>query len=480
MRAPEGIAYGRSLLHRCNTFYERAHYERQQPCAPERRRLSRAALALGLCGALFPALECNWARAEDPTGDPAVQVPAGQPAGVLNPSPSVQPTGIARWFNPDTAPFLPVPLIGVDPDSGTTLGLLPVKLVTDENHDITRIIAPDVLHNPYFGVGGHARVYDYPSEDTQWSIVTGISQRVQRNFDAEYQTGRLRESNWSINGSFVYAHDGTPRFFGIGNDTPDSAESNYTQEQELLQIQIGYNLNHSWQLLYTGRAVLVDVQPGTLAGIPTLQSNFGNIPGVGTTSQVLNRVSIGYDTRDNLTAPSHGVEWVAYAGLAARHGLINDSMYSEIGVDGRDFWQIRPSTILATHVSLRYLPSVNDTPFWALSSLGGDQSAIGGDQPLRGYGPGRYFGRDAFSASAELRQRVATINAVSSHVEIEVTPFVDVGRVFSSNSTFPLSQLHAIGGIGVRGLARPFVVGYVDFGYGSQGLAIFTGINYPF
>ena len=84
------------------------------------------------------------------------------------------------------------------------------------------------------------------------------------------------------------------------------------------------------------------------------------------------------------------------------------------------------------------------------------------------------------ASSAELRQRIATINAISSHVELELTPFVDVGRVFERPSTFPLSQLHSVGGIGVRGIARPFVVGYVDVGYGSEGVAVFTGINYPF
>jgi hypothetical protein len=35
-------------------------------------------------------------------------------------------------------------------------------------------------------------------------------------------------------------------------------------------------------------------------------------------------------------------------------------------------------------------------------------------------------------------------------------------------------------GVGIRGIARPSVVGYVDMGYGTEGLAIFTGINYPF
>jgi len=441
---------------------------------PERPGVAR------LLACLLLVLTAGVARADDPTADPAIQIPPGQPNGVLNPPPKTPPTGLARWFDPQTAPFLPIPLIGVDPDSGTTLGLLPVKLVTDENSDIRRIIAPDILHNPFFGFGGHARVYDYPSEDTQWSAVAGINQRVQRNFDGEFQTGRLREQRWSINASLVFLQDGTPRFFGIGNDTRNGAETDYTQRQELVQFQLGLNLTHAWQLLYTARIQFVNVSAGTLQGIASLQSRFGDIFGVGNGQQVLHRISIGYDTRDNITAPSRGMEWVAYAGSAARTGFFNDSMYTEAGIDGRDFWQIRPGTVLATHASLRYLPTLHLVPFWALSSLGGDQSAIGGDQPLRGYGAGRYYDRDAFSATAELRQRVATINAVSSHVELELTPFIDVGRVFEDSSTFPLSQLHGIAGVGVRGLARPFVVGYVDFGYGDKGLAVFTGINYPF
>jgi hypothetical protein len=43
-----------------------------------------------------------------------------------------------------------------------------------------------------------------------------------------------------------------------------------------------------------------------------------------------------------------------------------------------------------------------------------------------------------------------------------------------------VSDLHTVGGIGIRGIAAPFIVGYVDIGYGSEGAAIFSGINYPF
>lgn len=439
------------------------------------RALPRCILCTLLCTSMN--LNLTPARA-DQSQDPASQVPPGPPTGVLEPTPPR--TGLLRWLDPSTAPFLPIPLVGLDPDSGTTLGLLPVKLVTDANHDIRRIIAPDVLHNQYFGFGAHARVYDYPSEDEQWSVVAGIKQRIEREFDAEFQSGRLRDQLWSINASLLFDRSGVPRFFGIGNHAPQSAESVYTAQQALAQVQVGLNLNHSWQLLYTGRIEVVDVLPGMLPGFVPLQQRFGNVLGVGTNGMMLNRLSIGYDTRDNVTAPSRGMEWVVYGGLASHRGIFNDSVYSETGIDGRDFWPLSPNTILATHVALRYLPSMNRVPFWALSGIGGEQSIIGGEQPLRGFGVGRYYDRNSFSATAELRHKVMTINAVSSHVELEVAPFVDLGRVFSDSSAFPLSQLHAIAGVGVRGIARPFVVGYVDFGYGSQGLAVFTGINYPF
>ncbi len=73
-----------------------------------------------------------------------------------------------------------------------------------------------------------------------------------------------------------------------------------------------------------------------------------------------------------------------------------------------------------------------------------------------------------------------SFDATSTVIDVEVTPFIDVGRVFARTGTFPLDQLHHVFGMGIRGIARPFVVGYVDIGYGSEGVAAFTGLNYPF
>ena len=105
---------------------------------------------------------------------------------------------------------------------------------------------------------------------------------------------------------------------------------------------------------------------------------------------------------------------------------------------------------------------------------------IGGEQPLRGFGAGRFYDRDSFSATVELRRKVFTFDAVTTLLDIEVAPFADFGRVYGRTSTNPLSHVHQVFGVGFRGIARPYVVGYVDVGYGSEGAAVFTGLNYPF
>jgi hemolysin activation/secretion protein len=112
--------------------------------------------------------------------------------------------------------------------------------------------------------------------------------------------------------------------------------------------------------------------------------------------------------------------------------------------------------------------------------LGGGESVIGGEQPLRGFGADRYSSRDSFSSSLELRHKMFTFDAVTTNLDIEIAPFVDLGRVFARSSTSPLDQLHQVYGVGFRGIARPYVVGYVDIGHGSEGAAVFTGLNYPF
>jgi outer membrane protein assembly factor BamA len=222
------------------------------------------------------------------------------------------------------------------------------------------------------------------------------------------------------------------------------------------------------------------VLPGTLAKIASIGTRYNKILGEGTNHNFLNRVSIVFDTRDDIIIPTKGAQLVAYGGLASRDGAFNGSLYTEAGFDGRAFVPLQEKTVIAMHMALRYLPTAHDVPFWALSSIGGADVVIGGAQPLRGFGNGRFYDRNSFSSSVEFRRNVVTFQAVATSVELELAPFIDVGRVFDRTSTLPFDQLHKVAGLGFRGIARPFVVGFVDIGYGSEGVAVFTGLNYPF
>ncbi len=398
-------------------------------------------------------------------------------AGTASASPL---SGLARWLDPATAPFIPVPEIDVDPNSGTTLGLIPTWLVTDDKAQIRKIIAPDIIHNPNFGWGARGRIFSYPSDDTQWSLVAGAKQRVESEFDFEYETGRLRDSAWSFNASAVYDRSGTPRFYGIGNNSRIFNETNYTDQQKYVQTTLGWNLSHAWQVSYTLRVREVAIQPGSLARFASIQTRFKGLLGIGVNHEVLSRMQITYDTRNDTTVPTKGGEYVIFGGVASSRGFSNDSLYSVTGVDGRHYWTVGADAVIAAHVALRYMPGETNVPFWSLSSIGGDRSVLGEAQPLRGFGEGRFYGRNSFSSSIEYRRRVLSLDAMSTHIEVELTPFIDVGDVFAHSRTSPIAHLHRVVGLGFRGIARPFVVGYVDFGYGSEGAAVFTGINYPF
>jgi hypothetical protein len=174
--------------------------------------------------------------------------------------------------------------------------------------------------------------------------------------------------------------------------------------------------------------------------------------------------------------PRTGSQIIGFADLARGSAV----SYARFGIDARHFEPVGDRFILASHVALQYMSADNDIPFWALSSLGGDRSYLGREQPLRGFGAGRFVDRNVFSASLELRSKIFELNIFTTDVTFEMAPFVDTGRVFHEANENFIEGLHTVGGLGFRAFAAPFVVGYVDVGYGAQGVAVFSGINYPF
>ena len=120
------------------------------------------------------------------------------------------------------------------------------------------------------------------------------------------------------------------------------------------------------------------------------------------------------------------------------------------------------------------------------ATVGGDEvpfferSSLGGQTTLRGYGVGRFVDNHALVFSAEERIQLFHLKVFGTVAEVEVAPFLDVGKVANTFRYRAFSQYEANPGIGFRAIARPNVVARVDVATGNEGSAVFAGLDFPF
>ena len=384
-------------------------------------------------------------------------------------------------LNPHDWPFtlVPVPEIESDPNSGVTYGVLAAMLFTNKQGDINNILAPDIISNSTLGPGGTFRYLGYPSSDEQYWVIAGFEEKIARHVDLDYAMGRTHQSRFSFEGRFFFERDPTERFYGIGNSSSEGNESNYTTEQLYFEATLGYNVTPHLQIALFERPRYVRLFNGAFESIPEIFQEFPNIKGLEGGTEVLNQIQTSYDTRNSVDLPTEGGYALAYASIADRRFMSSIS-YTRLGADIHHYFPIGRKITLATHGYLQYMPAGNEVPFWSMGRLGGESSLLIDQQTLRGYGAGRFVDNNVFDVNVEMRSRVWETDIFNTHGILELAPFFEAGRVFHNPGEDFVTDLHPVGGMGFRGIAEPFVVGYVDVGWGGEGAAVFSGINYPF
>ncbi len=384
-------------------------------------------------------------------------------------------------FHPSQWPFslFPVPEIATDPNSGTTIGILPVLVFSDNHQQIKQIIAPDVAINTILGASGNFRYLAYPSSDTQYYLMGGGAQNIARRVDLYYSTGRDRDKWWSFEGRLFFEKDPTERFFGLGNDTGQGNETNYTTEQLYFRGTLGINFTHQLQLAITEQPWHMRIHQGALDNLPFIGRRFPGLKGLGGGSELLTQLVASYDTRDSVDIPRHGGLYRLFYGVADR-AFLSSSSYNQVGFELRHYFPVMSRVTVVGRIYTEYTPAGIETPFWAMGRLGGDESVLFGQQSLRGYGAGRFVQNNLTDFNLEIRTRVYEKTIMGTHGTLELAPFIDAGKVFQYADQNPITPLHPVGGMGFRAIAEPFVVGYVDVGWGGEGPTFFSGINYPF
>ncbi|HVC45409.1 MAG TPA: BamA/TamA family outer membrane protein, partial [Candidatus Binataceae bacterium] len=348
-------------------------------------------------------------RANDSTNPPAAfgspsasATPgAGAPAAASGPpsAPAAAPTpaGAFSLLDPTSWPVIPVPEVATDPNSGTFVGLLAVFLQNDGKGNIKDIIAPDVNWNTTLGAGGNFRYLAYPSADTQWFVIGGASQRKYAHFEGDWATGITRQGHWSFETHFLFEHDPTERFFGLGDSSAFGAQTNYMTEQVYGEGLVAYNFTSDLDLALDLRPRIVRIAHGAF-NYPFTGKVFPTLKGLNGGSEFRTRLFMNYDTRDSVSIPRHGGLITLFAGVADR-AFMSSASYNEFGGEIRHYFPISKRITIAAHLYTRYIPGGSETPFWAMSWLGGDGSGEGSLLSIpvskqitwRGYGAGRYI-----------------------------------------------------------------------------------------
>jgi hypothetical protein len=371
--------------------------------------------------------------------------------------------------------FVRLPVIDEDPNRGITYGIMPIVVLQGKNDDrIEQIHAPSLNYNKDFGLSPTYRYYYYPQEDA--AFVGRVSRaRYEHEAMTQYEDRSVLGSPYDVRVRFQKNRDAGQRFYGLGPASPKSGEANYIQDYWQYNWEVGTPLRagspfraHVSQRYMAGR-----ILNGPLRGLPAFDTAFPAQYADKAQQTNETRLSLDYDTRDRPVTTGRGTYVDVFAESSVR-GFLSEYDYERYGADARWFLPVpeHPSQVVA--LQGRYEQVLGQSPpFWLLPTLGGKYS-------LRAYGDGRYADRGTATVNLEDRIRFYQAKTAGVTTEFQFAPFVGLGEVFDNPEVATAKYARPVVGAAIRAVAKPQVVGSVDFGVGREGLSIFTDINYSF
>ncbi len=225
------------------------------------------------------------------------------------------------------------------------------------------------------------------------------------------------------------------KFWGIGPDTPDEAEENFTPrtfsveasfQQKILTEQ---KLYAGLQYLFETYKILKTDPEGELVQGPWLGRSGATSSGLG--------FILNWDTRDNIFTPRRGNYWQLLMNFY-RKFLGGDFNFTTLKLDLRKFFPVTATHVLA--VQALFQSAAGDVPFKSYPKLGGDSI-------MRGYYSGRYRDRYLTAFQGEYRLPVWW--------RFGLVGFAGLGNVADKIGNFDLGKFKYSVGLGIRFLIVP-------------------------
>ncbi len=365
---------------------------------------------------------------------------------------------------------LPLPVWATDPNEGSTYGAMPVLVhVCKATNQTEWIVAPSVTWNSIIELTGTLRFYDYPDPVTSFTLVASASSHVNYNVLGIWERRPTDVGDFTDEVSLKVERSIFDRFYGLGPDSPGSAESSYTGSVLRLKARHGLNLPAHVNVGLTVGFERDGVDDQGVPGLPLAPQMFPDAPGMGGATTLSQGLDVRYDDRVNRDFATSGL--LLQASAAAVEALDGSPDFFRFGAEARLVWP-----------ELRWLSGASHV-YWSAVTAGGVpfylQSELGGAFLLRGFNFGRFIDRQAWTVELEQRVRILQTHIFGVTTDWRIDPFVTVGQVFADwDAALDRPQLAA--GVGLRAFVHPNIVGRIDLSDGGEGLKVYVEIGYPY
>ncbi len=368
--------------------------------------------------------------------------------------------------------IIPLPAVGVSRNDGVEVGNLTAFLVSGDDGVVRAILAPSITYNSVIGTNFVFRLYWYGQSNKDFSVVAGHSTGKDQEYTVTFRDPFLWRERIGIEGRVSFERASRTRFFGLGPESSDSDESNYTKNEFEWLGTVAWNATKTFRISLGQHLQVFGVNRGNVESLPFTGAVFPDAPGIGGATILGHRLSLITDTRDDLTTPTRGHYGEAFVEWLNAFEEDRSMPFFRAGLEG-GLLMPGPTARFATVAHARLeLGTRRDAPIFA-------QSHLGGDTTLRGFGDDRFIDTHLMLFNLEERIKVLDLPLFGVVTEWEIDPFVDVGKVFHRIHGF-FERVQVNPGVGFRALVRPNVVGRVDIAAGRDGIATFVGIDFPF
>ena len=369
--------------------------------------------------------------------------------------------------------YFPIPAVSTSKNDGNDTGLIVPILITDPDGELNYIVAPMIVQNSIVGTRGAINLFRYEPGGRETRFTGSYTEQIERKVVFSYTDPAFSQGRYSLNFDASFFKNATSRFFGIGQATSESDQTNYTGREARVNWRFGIYANEVTQIAVGQRFRQVSLQRGA-TDLPFTGEQFPAIEGVqGETLILGHRAMFYYDTRNNLISPTDGMAVTAYAELNQNIRNGDHPIYSRYEIDVKKLFPSESKrAILVVRANLQATIGTQ-VPFF-------EQSSLGGQNNLRGFGVDRFIDKHLLAFSIEERIHLMRTKIAGATADFEIAPFLDTGQVFNDYKDVTFTNYRMTPGIGFRGIVRPNVVGRVDYGYSREGGAIFAGLDFPY